>query len=107
MARPRPREAPVTSAVFPSNRAVKGASLGKSGAANRPRCSGATAGTEPDEEAGRVARGRPLGAPLATKASMNLELRYGRGTLSVRLPENLDVSVIRKPAMPLLPDPAA
>ena len=36
---------------------------------------------------------------------MNVELSYGRGTLSVQLPDGLEVTVIRKPAMPLLPDP--
>ena len=36
---------------------------------------------------------------------MNIELSYGRGTLSVQLPDGLEVTVIRKPAMPLLPDP--
>ena len=38
---------------------------------------------------------------------MDVGLSYGRGTLSVRLPEWLDVTVIRKPAMPVLPDPGA
>jgi nickel-dependent lactate racemase len=34
---------------------------------------------------------------------MDLELLFGRGTLAVRLPDDLDVTVIRKPAMPVLP----
>ena len=34
---------------------------------------------------------------------MDLELLYGRGHLTVRLPDDLDVTVIRKPAMPVLP----
>lgn len=38
---------------------------------------------------------------------MELQLRYGRGTLPVRLPEDADVTVIRKPAMPLLKDAAS
>jgi nickel-dependent lactate racemase len=33
---------------------------------------------------------------------MDLELLYGRGTLPVRLPDDLDVTVVRKPAMPIL-----
>jgi nickel-dependent lactate racemase len=36
---------------------------------------------------------------------MRVELMYGRGTLPVELPDDLDVTVIRKPAMPVLPDP--
>ena len=39
---------------------------------------------------------------------MEVALSYGRGTLPVRLPDDLDVTVIRKPPMPVLPDaPAA
>ena len=38
---------------------------------------------------------------------MRIELNYGRGKLPVDLADNLDLSVIRKPAMPLLDDPAA
>jgi nickel-dependent lactate racemase len=39
---------------------------------------------------------------------MQVELNYGRGSLAVQLPDDLDVTVIRKPAMPVLPDaPAA
>jgi nickel-dependent lactate racemase len=34
---------------------------------------------------------------------MDLELLYGRGHLTVRLPDDLDVTVIRKPPMPVLP----
>ncbi|GEJ57784.1 nickel-dependent lactate racemase [Anaeromyxobacter diazotrophicus] len=34
---------------------------------------------------------------------MDLELLYGRGTLPLRLPDELSVTVIRKPAMPVLP----
>jgi lactate racemase len=34
---------------------------------------------------------------------MDLELLYGRGLLSVHLPDDLEVTVIRKPAMPVLP----
>jgi len=37
---------------------------------------------------------------------MDLELLYGRGTLPLRLPDELDVTVIRKPAMPVLPSAA-
>jgi lactate racemase len=36
---------------------------------------------------------------------MHVELSYGRGTLPLHLPDDLDVTVIRKPAMPVLPDP--
>jgi nickel-dependent lactate racemase len=35
---------------------------------------------------------------------MRVELNYGRGTLPVDLPEGLEVTVIRKPAMPVLAD---
>ena len=38
---------------------------------------------------------------------MRIELSYGRGTLPVNLPDDLEVTVVRKPAMPVLPDPAA
>ncbi len=38
---------------------------------------------------------------------MRIELSFGRGTLPVDLPDDLDVTVIRKPDMPALPDPAA
>ena len=38
---------------------------------------------------------------------MRVELNYGKGMLPVDLPDGLDVSVIRKPAMPVLPDPSA
>ncbi|HZZ86241.1 MAG TPA: nickel-dependent lactate racemase [Anaeromyxobacteraceae bacterium] len=37
---------------------------------------------------------------------MDVELSYGRGALSVRLPDGVEATVIRKPAMPVLPDPA-
>jgi lactate racemase len=40
-------------------------------------------------------------------AIMHVELRYGRGVLPVRLPDDAEVTVIRKPAMPLVADPAA
>ena len=36
---------------------------------------------------------------------MQIELSYGRGTLPLQLPDGLEVTVIRKPAMPLLADP--
>ncbi len=38
---------------------------------------------------------------------MRIELNYGRGTLPVDLPDDLQVTVVRKPSMPLLPAPAA
>lgn len=38
---------------------------------------------------------------------MRVELSFGRGTLLVDLPDDVEVTVIRKPAMPVLPDPAA
>ena len=37
---------------------------------------------------------------------MRVDLNYGKGVLPVELDEQWDVSVIRKPAMPVLPDPA-
>ena len=33
---------------------------------------------------------------------MEVQLRYGRGSLAVRLPDDLEVTVVRKPNMPLL-----
>lgn len=36
---------------------------------------------------------------------MRLELSFGRGTLPVDLPDDLDVTVVRKPAMPVVADP--
>ncbi|BDG05523.1 nickel-dependent lactate racemase [Anaeromyxobacter oryzae] len=36
---------------------------------------------------------------------MQVDLSYGRGMLPVRLPDDLDVTIVRKPPMPLLPDP--
>jgi nickel-dependent lactate racemase len=36
---------------------------------------------------------------------MHFELNYGRGTLPVDLPEDLDVTILRKPGMPVLQDP--
>ena len=38
---------------------------------------------------------------------MRIELSYGRSGLAVELPDDLDVTVIRKPPMPLLADPGA
>ncbi len=38
---------------------------------------------------------------------MRVQLNYGKGKLAVDLPGGLEVSVIAKPPMPLLPDPAA
>ncbi|MDP6474474.1 MAG: nickel-dependent lactate racemase [Alphaproteobacteria bacterium] len=38
---------------------------------------------------------------------MDISLNYGKSQLSVSLPDELDVSVIRKPEMPLLDDPVA
>lgn len=38
---------------------------------------------------------------------MQVELSYGRGMLPVSVPEGVSVHVIRKPAMPVLPDPGA
>lgn len=38
---------------------------------------------------------------------MRVDLSFGRGTLPVELPDDLDVTVVRKPDMPVLPDPAA
>lgn len=37
---------------------------------------------------------------------MDLDLLYGRGALSVHLPDELEVTVIRKPTMPVLPSAA-
>ena len=38
---------------------------------------------------------------------MDVELNYGRGTVRVRLPADLDVTVVRKPVMPVLGHPEA
>ncbi len=38
---------------------------------------------------------------------MQVELNYGRSTLPVELPDELEVTVVRKPPMPVLHDPAA
>ncbi|MEO1524279.1 MAG: nickel-dependent lactate racemase [Planctomycetota bacterium] len=38
---------------------------------------------------------------------MKASLLYGRGTLEIELPEDADVTVIRKPEMPVLEDPEA
>ena len=38
---------------------------------------------------------------------MQLDLRYGRGTMPLSLPDGTDVTVVRKPEMPLVPDEAA
>ena len=38
---------------------------------------------------------------------MDVELNYGRGKLSLALPGELDVTVIRKPQMPIIADPVA
>ena len=38
---------------------------------------------------------------------MDISLNYGKSELAVALPDNLDVTVIRKPDMPLLDDPVA
>ena len=38
---------------------------------------------------------------------MQIELNYGRGKLPVKLPDNLEVAVLRKPAMPVVRDPRA
>ena len=38
---------------------------------------------------------------------MRVELAYGRGTLPIDLPADLDVTVVQKAAMPVLADPAA
>jgi nickel-dependent lactate racemase len=37
---------------------------------------------------------------------MKIPLKYGRGEIEIDLPDETDVSIIRKPAMPVLPDPA-
>jgi nickel-dependent lactate racemase len=37
---------------------------------------------------------------------MKIPLKYGRGAIEIELPDAADVSVIRKPAMPLLAEPA-
>src|SRR3984893_3887388 len=36
---------------------------------------------------------------------MRIELNYGRDKLRVDLPDDLQITVLRKPAMPVLPDP--
>jgi nickel-dependent lactate racemase len=42
---------------------------------------------------------------LDPERKMQIELSYGRGMLAVELPNGLEVTVIRKPAMPVLSDP--
>jgi nickel-dependent lactate racemase len=37
---------------------------------------------------------------------MRIDLSFGRGKLPLELPDELDVTVVRKPEMPALPDPA-
>src|SRR5260221_12967601 len=36
---------------------------------------------------------------------MQIELNYGRDKLQIDLPDDLQITVLRKPAMPVLPDP--
>lgn len=38
---------------------------------------------------------------------MHIELRYGKGTTALQLPDDTDVTVVRKPAMPVVEDAAA
>ncbi|MGD9854514.1 MAG: nickel-dependent lactate racemase [Planctomycetaceae bacterium] len=38
---------------------------------------------------------------------MQVNLRYGRGEIAVALPDDADVTVVRKPVMPVLADPSA
>jgi nickel-dependent lactate racemase len=38
---------------------------------------------------------------------VNIQIRYGRGEITARLPAGADVTVIRKPEMPILRDPRA
>ncbi len=38
---------------------------------------------------------------------MKIELLYGRGTITANLPPNADVTIVRKPDMPVLADPGA
>ena len=38
---------------------------------------------------------------------MQIDLRYGRGSMPLTLPDDADVTVVRKPPMPLLEDEAA
>ena len=38
---------------------------------------------------------------------MRVELSFGRGAIPVDLPDDWAVTVVRKPPMPVLPDPAA
>ncbi len=38
---------------------------------------------------------------------MRIDLSFGRGTLPLELPDDLDVTVVRKPEMPVLADPRA
>src|SRR5258706_12000981 len=40
------------------------------------------------------------------RMTMQLDLNYGRDRYPLELPDDWDVTVIRKPAMPLEPDPA-
>jgi nickel-dependent lactate racemase len=47
------------------------------------------------------------GGGEALGSGMDLHLSCGRGTLPVRLPDDVEVTIIRKPAMPVLDDPAS
>ncbi len=38
---------------------------------------------------------------------MRVEMNYGRGTLPIELDDDIEVVIIRKPEMPILPDPVA
>ena len=38
---------------------------------------------------------------------MQVELNYGRGNLPFELPDELEAHVVRKPPMPVIPDPSA
>jgi lactate racemase len=52
-----------------------------------------------------------VGAIVSARATftqdMQIELNYGRGTYLLRLPAAWHITVIRKPAMPVVPDPEA
>lgn len=47
------------------------------------------------------------GRPALTRRHMQIELRYGKGTTPLELPDDVAVTVVRKPDMPLLDDPTA
>jgi len=57
---------------------------------------------QPAEPTGRSTRGR---STREDQTMSDVELNYGKGSLTVSLPDEADLTFIRKPAMPLVADP--